>query len=68
MNILFISRYVYSTDAGVMSIDIHPEHPFLVVVGLYNGKYKFIVCLSVVIGLSQASNSQLKFSVVKLLY
>ncbi|XP_065920328.1 dynein intermediate chain 2, ciliary-like [Dysidea avara] len=30
-------EYVYSTDAGVMSIDIHPEHPFLVVVGLYNG-------------------------------
>lgn len=30
-------RYVYSTDAGVMSIDIHPEHPFLVVVGLYDG-------------------------------
>lgn len=30
-------EYVYSTDAGVMSIDIHPEHPFLVVVGLYDG-------------------------------
>ena len=36
-------RYVYSTDAGVMSIDIHPEHPFLVVVGLYDGNVALLL-------------------------
>jgi len=34
---------VYSTDAGVMSIDIHPEHPFLVAVGLYDGNVTSLI-------------------------
>ena len=30
-------RYVFQVDSGVMSLDIHQEHPHLVAVGLYDG-------------------------------
>lgn len=30
-------EYHYTTDSGVMSIDIHPEHENYIAVGLYNG-------------------------------
>merc|ERR1711881_800755 len=30
-------EYFYTTDSGVMSIDIHPEHENYICVGLYNG-------------------------------
>ncbi|KAL5506804.1 hypothetical protein EMCRGX_G008544 [Ephydatia muelleri] len=30
-------RYVFQVDSGVMSLDIHPEHPYLIAVGLYDG-------------------------------
>ena len=30
-------RYIFPTPVGVMSLDIHPEHPFLLAVGLYDG-------------------------------
>jgi len=30
-------EYVYLTDSGVMSLDIHPEHPYLVAAGFYDG-------------------------------
>ena len=28
---------VYETNSGVMCLDIHPEHPYLVSVGFYDG-------------------------------
>ncbi|CAH1797516.1 unnamed protein product [Owenia fusiformis] len=28
---------IYSTESGVMSLDIHPEHPYLLAVGFYDG-------------------------------
>ncbi|KAL5506668.1 hypothetical protein EMCRGX_G008385 [Ephydatia muelleri] len=31
------SLYVLQVDSGVMSLDIHPEHPYLIAVGLYDG-------------------------------
>ncbi|NP_001085877.1 dynein, axonemal, intermediate chain 1 L homeolog [Xenopus laevis] len=30
-------EYVFSTDTGVMCLDIHREHPYLLAVGLYDG-------------------------------
>eukprot|EP00918_Siedleckia_nematoides_P049891 GHVU01109260.1.p1 GENE.GHVU01109260.1~~GHVU01109260.1.p1 ORF type:complete len:711 (+),score=130.97 GHVU01109260.1:17-2149(+) len=30
-------EYVYTTESGVMCIDIHKEHPYLVAVGFYDG-------------------------------
>lgn len=30
-------EYIYETDSGVMCLDVHPEHPYLVVVGFYDG-------------------------------
>ncbi|KAL5506710.1 hypothetical protein EMCRGX_G008437 [Ephydatia muelleri] len=30
-------KYVFQVDSGVMSLDIHPEHPYLIAVGLYDG-------------------------------
>ncbi|KAL3866455.1 hypothetical protein ACJMK2_043751 [Sinanodonta woodiana] len=30
-------EYVYETDSGVMCLDLHPEHPYLVAVGFYDG-------------------------------
>lgn len=30
-------EYINSTDSGVMCLDFHPQHPYLVVVGLYDG-------------------------------
>ncbi|XP_030833317.1 dynein intermediate chain 2, ciliary isoform X1 [Strongylocentrotus purpuratus] len=30
-------EFVYPTDSGVMCIDIHPEHPYLICVGYYDG-------------------------------
>ncbi|EDV26891.1 uncharacterized protein TRIADDRAFT_22484, partial [Trichoplax adhaerens] len=30
-------EYIYSTESGVMCLDIHPEHQFLVAVGFYDG-------------------------------
>ncbi|XP_074651802.1 dynein intermediate chain 2, ciliary-like [Tubulanus polymorphus] len=30
-------EWIYSTDSGVMSLDIHPEHPYLVAAGFYDG-------------------------------
>ncbi|XP_056022770.1 dynein intermediate chain 2, ciliary-like isoform X8 [Ostrea edulis] len=31
------SEYVYETDSGVMCLDVHPEHPYMVAVGFYDG-------------------------------
>lgn len=28
---------IYETDSGVMCLDIHPEHPYMVAVGFYDG-------------------------------
>ena len=28
---------VYEMDSGVMCLDIHPEHPYMVAVGFYDG-------------------------------
>jgi dynein intermediate chain 1 len=30
-------EFIYPTDSGVMSLDINPEHPYLVAVGFYDG-------------------------------
>ena len=30
-------EYMYQTESGVMSLDIHPEHPYLLAVGFYDG-------------------------------
>jgi dynein intermediate chain 1 len=30
-------QYIYETDSGVMCLDIHPQHPYLVCVGFYDG-------------------------------
>jgi len=30
-------QYVFSVEAGVMCLDFHPEHPFLLAVGCYDG-------------------------------
>ncbi len=30
-------RYIFDTPSGVMCLDIHPEHPYLVTAGLYDG-------------------------------
>ena len=30
-------EYIYPTTSGVMCVDIHPEHPYLVAVGFYDG-------------------------------
>ena len=50
-------EYTFPTDSGVMCLDIHPEHPYLVAAGFYDGSVgvfnvtegktvSFIVCLS----------------------
>ena len=31
-------RLVYELDSGVMCLDLHPKHPFLLAVGLYDGE------------------------------
>jgi len=28
---------IYETDSGVMCLDVHPEHPYMVAVGFYDG-------------------------------
>lgn len=33
----FISRYVFPVSSGVMCLDIHPDHPFLLAAGMYDG-------------------------------
>ncbi|KAL5004410.1 hypothetical protein ScPMuIL_017866 [Solemya velum] len=30
-------EFIYETDSGVMCLDVHPEHPYLVSVGFYDG-------------------------------
>ena len=30
-------EFTYATESGVMSLDFHPEHPYLVAVGFYDG-------------------------------
>ena len=30
-------EFIYPTESGVMCLDIHPEHPYLVAVGFYDG-------------------------------
>ncbi|XP_033750679.1 dynein intermediate chain 2, ciliary-like isoform X5 [Pecten maximus] len=30
-------EFIYETDSGLMCLDVHPEHPYLVVVGYYDG-------------------------------
>lgn len=30
-------EFIYETDSGIMCLDIHPEHPYMVVVGFYDG-------------------------------
>ncbi|KAL5506821.1 hypothetical protein EMCRGX_G008565 [Ephydatia muelleri] len=32
-----VYMYVFQVDSGVMSLDIHPEHPYLIAVRLYDG-------------------------------
>ena len=34
----FIYRYIYPTESGVMSLDVHAEHGNLFCVGFYDGK------------------------------
>eukprot|EP00731_Ephydatia_muelleri_P004073 Em0002g249a len=34
---LSLTREAWRVDSGVMSLDIHPEHPYLIAVGLYDG-------------------------------
>ena len=29
--------YIFSTDSGVMSLDLHPQHPYIIAVGFYDG-------------------------------
>ncbi|XP_061172173.1 dynein intermediate chain 2, ciliary-like isoform X1 [Saccostrea echinata] len=31
------AEYIYETDSGVMCLDVHPEHPYMVAVGFYDG-------------------------------
>ena len=31
------SRFIFPTPSGVMCLDVHPDHPFLLAVGLYDG-------------------------------
>ena len=38
-----VYRYVYSTESGVMSLDIHPNHGNLFAVGFYDGENSFVV-------------------------
>ena len=33
-----VCRLVYELDSGVMCLDLHPKHPFLLAVGLYDGE------------------------------
>ncbi|OWF48406.1 Dynein intermediate chain 2, ciliary [Mizuhopecten yessoensis] len=30
-------EFIYETDSGLMCLDVHPDHPYLVVVGYYDG-------------------------------
>ena len=30
-------EFIYSTESGVMCLDIHPKHPHLLAVGFYDG-------------------------------
>ena len=30
-------EFVYNTESGVMCLDIHPEHPYLLSIGFYDG-------------------------------
>ena len=30
-------EYIYEADSGVMCLDVHPEHPYMVSVGYYDG-------------------------------
>src|SRR5437867_3159137 len=30
-------EFIFHTESGVLSIDIHPEHPYLIAVGFYDG-------------------------------
>lgn len=30
-------EYTFPTESGVMCLDIHPEHPYLVAAGFYDG-------------------------------
>lgn len=30
-------EYIYTTRSGVLCLDIHPEHPYLIAVGFYDG-------------------------------
>ena len=34
---VYICRYIYPTSSGVMCLDIHPAHPHLLAIGLYDG-------------------------------
>lgn len=34
---MFVSRYVFQVASGVMCLDIHPEHQFLLAAGMYDG-------------------------------
>ncbi|XP_052702464.1 dynein intermediate chain 2, ciliary-like isoform X2 [Crassostrea angulata] len=31
------AEYIYETDSGVMCLDVHPEHPYMVAIGFYDG-------------------------------
>ena len=37
MVIVFLCRYLFSLSSGVMCLDIHPDHPFLLAAGMYDG-------------------------------
>lgn len=34
---LYVYRYVFQLSSGVMCLDIHPDHPFLLAAGMYDG-------------------------------
>ena len=40
-------EFIYQTESGVMSVHIHPQHPSMIAVGLYDGGvlvYNIQVC------------------------
>jgi len=37
MMLVSSTRYVFPVSSGVMCLDIHPDHPFLLAAGMYDG-------------------------------
>ncbi len=54
-------EYMFPTESGVMCLDAHPEHPYLVAVGFYDGSvgvYNVIEKTSGPLYLSTAKNGK----------